>query len=63
MTNGLGASIGTFVAGMVVNSMVGDISKSENWPNAWWVFTLYALVIAVGFMILFKDPYKKAKKA
>ena len=63
MTNGLGASLGTFVAGMVVNSMVGDISKAENWPNAWWVFTPYALVIAVGFMILFKDPYKKAKKA
>ena len=66
MTNGLGASIGTFAAGQVINHVVGDVSnpKTPNaWSNAWWIFTLYALVIAIGFFILFKDPQKKEKAA
>lgn len=64
MTNGLGASIGTFAAGQVINRLVGDVSDpAVSWAGAWWVFTLYALVIAIGFMILFKDPQKKLKKA
>lgn len=60
MTNGLGATIGTLSAGAVVNKfchwegnyMVGD------WTTVWYIFAAYALVVAVAFWFVFKDPKK-----
>ena len=60
MTNGLGASIGTLAAGAVVDhychwengSLVGD------WTSAWLIFAGYAAVVAILFMIVFKDKAK-----
>ena len=77
MTNGLGASIGTWAAGKVVNALVftpqealrqagasaADIAAAGNWSQAWYIFAGYSLVVAVLFAILFKDPAKKAAKA
>lgn len=53
MTNGFGAFIGSYAAGQVVD-MVG-------WPNAWFVFTSYSVVVMILFAILFQykhDPVK-----
>ena len=64
MTNGLGASIGTYAAGKVVNAFVYNpqaAGAASNWAAAWYVFAAYALVVAIVFMILFKDPAKVAK--
>ncbi|MCR5003765.1 MAG: MFS transporter [Bacteroidales bacterium] len=58
MTNGLGASIGTWAAGMVVNHYVYN-ATAPNWPMAWYIFAGYAFVVAVLFWILFKNPDKK----
>ena len=55
MTNGLGAFIGSYLAGWVV--------KSVAWPNAWFVFAAYSLVVAIAFLILFKDPKKLEQQA
>ena len=52
MTNGLGAFVGSYLAGYVVSSF--------GWPQSWFVFAGYALVVAVAFFFLFKDPQKKA---
>lgn len=61
MTNGIGASIGTIGAQFVVNKfiptennpmMVGD------WTSVWFVFATYALIVAVSFMLIFRE--KKA---
>ena len=61
MTNGLGATVGTLLAGEIINHyctwneagyLVGD------WHSAWFIFAGYALVVAVMFAIVFKD--KKA---
>ena len=54
MTNGLGAFVGSYLAGYVVSSF--------GWPQSWFVFAGYALVVAVAFFFLFKDPQKKAAK-
>lgn len=60
MTNGLGASIGTWAAGKVVNACVYNAAV-PSWPKAWFIFALYAFAVGVMFMILFKDPTKKSK--
>ncbi|MCF0176897.1 MAG: MFS transporter [Bacteroidales bacterium] len=58
MTNGLGASIGTWAAGRVVNACVYN-AQTPDWGKAWYIFACYALVVGVLFAILFKDPQKK----
>ena len=61
MTNGLGASIGTLAAGKVVNALVyipQAAGEAGNWAAAWNIFAGYALVVAVLFALLFKNPQK-----
>ena len=59
MTNGFGATIGTLAAGAVVDAC--DVFNTpSNWPQAWYIFAGYAFVVGILFMILFKDPSKKA---
>lgn len=61
MTNGIGASIGTFIAGTcVVNKLVNvpgldAVQQLEGWRESWFIFAGYALVIAVLFLIIFKE--------
>lgn len=57
MTNGLGASIGTWAAGLVVNRFVYD-AAAPDWSMAWYIFAAYSFVVAILFMILFKNPVK-----
>ena len=61
MTNGLGATIGTLAAGAVVDATVYN-AANPSWSRAWYIFAAYAFVVGVLFMILFKDPQKKAVK-
>ena len=58
MTNGLGAAIGTLAAGAVVDACVYN-AATPDWSKAWYIFAAYSLVVAVLFMLLFKDPQKK----
>ena len=62
MTNGIGATIGTLSAQAVIDHFVYN-AATPNWSTAWYIFAAYALVVAIMFMILFKDPDKQAKKA
>ncbi len=55
MTNGIGATVGTLSAQAVVNHFVFNAAE-PNWSAAWYVFAAYALVVAILFMILFKEP-------
>ena len=62
MTNGIGASLGTWIAGnFVVNKLVPQgpgTSAAEQlpgWRESWMIFAAYALVIAVLFFFIFKD--------
>ena len=57
MTNGLGASIGTWAAGRVVNHYVYNAAE-PSWSTAWYIFAAYSLLVGIMFMLLFKDPAK-----
>ena len=46
MTNGLGATLGSYAAGKVVD-MYG-------WPDSWFIFAAYALVVAILFALVFR---------
>ena len=59
MTNGLGATIGTFAAGLVVDATVG---KGMPWSTTWYIFAAYALVVGIAFMFLFKNPNIKVSE-
>ena len=66
MTNGFGATIGTYAAGAVVEAfhVADDVNPQvQNWPTVWYIFAAYALVVGIAFIFLFKDPTKQAKKA
>ena len=61
MTNGLGATIGTLLAGEVVNHycqfneegyLMGD------WQSCWLIFAGYALVVGILFALIFKPSDK-----
>ena len=62
MTNGIGASIGMIGAQAVVNHFThasevdGVFYTVGDWSAAWYVFAVYALVVAILFAIFFKDP-------
>ena len=62
MTNGIGATIGTLSAQAIVNHFVYNAAE-PNWSAAWYVFAGYALVVAILFMILFKEPKDNTKLA
>ena len=63
MTNGIGATIGTFCAQAVINRLVFSPLKQhatpdvvmQGWSNAWYIFAIYALVVAVAFIFAFKE--------
>lgn len=68
MTNGIGASVGTWLAGnLVVNRFVDMSAEADaaanlhGWETSWFIFAAYALVIAIAFALIFhtpKDPDK-----
>ncbi len=63
MTNGIGATIGTLSAQAVVNhfvySQTEPAAQIAGWQSAWYTFAIYALVVAVSFYLIFKDPRKE----
>ena len=61
MTNGIGATIGTLSAQAIVNHFVYNAAE-PNWSAAWYTFAAYAAVVAVLFMILFKEPKDSTQK-
>ena len=67
MTNGIGATIGTLGAQAIVDHFVnaeavtaaGPLAVMDGWSTSWYIFASYALVVAVSFLIIFKDPRKE----
>lgn len=56
MTNGVGAFMGSTISGIVIDKYF-TINGSKDWHNIWIVFSLYALVVAIAFALLFKHKH------
>lgn len=71
MTNGIGASVGTYLAGEVVNHfctwegghLVSRPEFVNGWQSTWFIFAGYALVVALAFMIMFRYKHDRSKLA
>jgi len=65
MTNGIGASVGTLLAGEVVNHFCHWEGKYllGDWQSTWLIFSAYALVVAVLFMLFFHVKKEDKTKA
>ncbi len=55
MTNGLGAFIGSYAAGYVVQSF--------GWPLSWYIFAGFAAVVALLFAVVFKYKHTPVQQA
>lgn len=63
MTNGIGASVGTWLAGTFVINKNVDMSPMADpdinlagWQLSWGIFALYALIISILFLVIFRNP-------
>lgn len=68
MTNGFGASLGMIVAGWVMNmytvnesGLMIDKPGTGGWQEAWTIFAIYALVVAILFALLFRYKHVAEK--
>lgn len=65
MTNGLGASIGTWIAGTYVVNRFVDMAPGADaeanlvgWQTSWFIFAAYAFIVFFLFIFLFRSPKK-----
>jgi MFS transporter, NHS family, xanthosine permease len=57
MTNGVGAVLGSTTAGFVIKNFFTRADNSRDWHSIWFVFAVYALIIAILFAIFFKHKH------
>jgi MFS transporter, NHS family, xanthosine permease len=60
MTNGVGAYLGSKISGDVIDRYFKSADGVKDWQGIWMTFALYALIIAILFMILFRHKHDPA---
>ncbi len=66
MTNGIGASVGTWIAGKIVNRycswqegyLLAREGVDGGWTATWLIFAAYALVVTVVFALVFRYKHR-----
>ena len=53
MTNGIGATVGSFAAQAIVTGHTAENGNVE-WISCWFIFATYALVVAITFALIFR---------
>jgi MFS transporter, NHS family, xanthosine permease len=54
MTNGVGAVLGSLIAGFVIDRFYTAADGAKDWHGIWLAFAGYSLAMAVAFMLLFR---------
>ena len=68
MTNGIGATIGTLSAQAIVNKFTHSVTVDGvsylvgDWDTTWYIFAGYAMVVAILFIFMFKQPANPNEK-
>lgn len=57
MTNGIGAFLGNYISGLVVDHFTANGVK--DWPAIWFSFAGYALLLGIIFPLVFKYKHKE----
>ncbi|MDX9924962.1 MAG: nucleoside permease [Ignavibacteriaceae bacterium] len=57
MTNGFGTIIGAWFSGKIIAKYFTFNDLTKDWPNIWISFAIYALIIALLFMFIFKHKH------
>ncbi|MCK5823143.1 MAG: nucleoside permease [Bacteroidales bacterium] len=57
MTNGLGTMVGALGSGIIIEKFFMLDNGNRNWPDIWFAFAGYSLVVAILFAILFKHKH------
>jgi NHS family xanthosine MFS transporter len=57
MTNGVGAWLGSTTSGYVIDKYFVHVDGSRDWHGIWQTFSIYALIVAVLFVIFFKHKH------
>jgi NHS family xanthosine MFS transporter len=60
MVNGVGAVFGSLSSGYIIQHFFINQDGSKQWNNIWMTFAIYALIVAIAFVFLFKDSKQKA---
>jgi MFS transporter, NHS family, xanthosine permease len=56
MTNGIGAFLGTYISGAVVDHFT--VNRVKDWPAIWFCFAGYALVLGIVFPLVFRYKHE-----
>ncbi|MBD0402653.1 nucleoside permease [Flammeovirga sp. EKP202] len=57
MTNGFGAVLGSSVSGVMIDQFFTSAEGVRDWPNIWFAFAAYSLVVALLFAVSFKHKH------
>jgi NHS family xanthosine MFS transporter len=57
MTNGLGAYFGSKLSGYMIDAYFTGSTGAKDWHNIWLTFALYALIVGLLFMVLFRHKH------
>ena len=57
MTNGFGAVLGSSLSGIFIQKYFTYPDSSKDWHSIWISFALYAGIIAILFVVLFKHKH------
>lgn len=55
MTNGVGAIMGSMLSGWVIEKFFTNPDRSLQWKDIWLSFSAYSLLVAILFMVLFRN--------
>ncbi len=61
MTNGVGAVLGSWISGVVIEKYYTLPGGAKDWHGIWIAFAIYALIVAILFAVSFKDKPKVEK--
>jgi MFS transporter, NHS family, xanthosine permease len=57
VTNGIGAVLGSKISSWLIQNYYTNASGDRNWQGIWLAFAIYALLVAILFMLFFKHKH------